>query len=82
MRNKNLALKWGDIRLSKHKFFEYQFEKGSFLYPDIFEFVFRFTRKTDHAGIEFTFGIYKLFWMRFVIYDHRHWDFVNNCWKN
>lgn len=71
---------WGDIVIWKHKSFEYQFERGSFMQDDPYEFSLRWTRKSDHAGISFIFGIRGLFWMNLRTYDHRHWDDKNNCW--
>lgn len=83
MKNKNIiSSTWGDIQISKHRSFEYQFERGSFLGDDVFEFKFTWSRKRDHAGINFTFGINKLFWFNLNIHDHRHWDVDNNCWQS
>lgn len=79
---KILTWSWGDIQIAPYKSFEYQFEKGSFLGDDVFEFKFRWTRKCDHAGIDFTFGIRYLFWMNLNIHDHRHWDDENNCFMS
>lgn len=77
---KIITPRWGDIPISKHKSFEYQFEDSSFLNDNIIEFQINWSRKRDHAGISFTFGIYKLFWMNLNIHDHRHWDRDNDCW--
>lgn len=73
---------WGDIPISKYKSFEYQFEGPHWMDRDIFEFKLSWTRKCDHAGISFTFGIFKLFWMNLNIHDHRHWDFDNECFMS
>lgn len=75
-----LTPKWGDIPICKYKSFEYQFEGSSFMNEDLFEFKVQWTRNCDHAGISFTFGIWKLFWMNLNIHDHRHWDYENNTW--
>ncbi len=75
-----ITLRWGDIQIWKHKSFEWQFEPGSFMGDDRWECNIRWTRNRDHAGISFTFGIYKLFWMNLNTHDHRHWDVDNNCW--
>ncbi len=82
MNNKNYTLTptWGDITISKNKSFEYQFEFGNFC-NSLFEFKVEWTTKCDHAGPSFTFSIYKLFWINFKIYDHRHWDSDLNVWK-
>ena len=47
---------WGDIPIWKHKSFEYQFEGSKFCNKPV-ELSLRWRRKTDHAGISFTFGI-------------------------
>jgi len=70
---------WGDIVLSKNKSFEYQLERKFATQP--FEFSLSWTTKQDHAGISFTFSIYKLFWISLRIYDHRHWDCENGRWE-
>jgi hypothetical protein len=83
MKNHILYLTWGDITLSKNKSFEYQFEFGKNTSSNSpFELSFVVTEKRDHAGPCFTFGIKNLFWVCLKIYDHRHWDDENNCWKN
>lgn len=74
--------RWGDIQIAKHKSFEYQFEKGSFMQDDPFEFKLSWTRRRHHAGISFTFGIRWLFWMNLNVHDHRHWDEEKNDWEN
>lgn len=79
--NNIITPSWGDIQIWKHKSFEWQFERGSFMCDDPFEFKLSCRRKTDHAGISFTFGHRKLFWMNLNIHDHRHWDRTNDCWQ-
>jgi len=77
---------WGDTVIWKHKSFEYQFEGPGFMLDDPhswgIEFNWRWTRKRDHAGPSFTFGIRGLFWMNLNIHDHRHWDTENDTWKS
>ena len=70
---------WGDILITKHKSFEYQFEGSKMMAndPSPIEFSLRRNTKCDHAGIDFTFGIRGLFWMNFNIHDNRHWDYEN-----
>ena len=75
-----LTPKWGCIQLTRHKFFEYQFESNKFN-SDPFELSLTWTSRCDHAGIDFVFSVYKLFWICFSIFDNRHWDFNNECWK-
>lgn len=76
----HITPRWGDIVISKHKSFEYQLERDTGHTP--FELSLRWSRKTDHAGVQFTFSVYKLFWLNLNIHDHRHWDFDNDCWVN
>jgi hypothetical protein len=74
---------WGDIPITKFKSFEYQFEfsKNNSLTQNPFEFSINWTTKHDHAGIHFTFSIYKLFWMNLNIHDCRHWDHQKDTWQ-
>ena len=76
-----ITLRWGDIRIWKHKSFEYQFEGPRFMNDDLFEFKLFWNRKRDHAGINFIFGIWKLFWLSLNIHDHRHWNENTNSWQ-
>ena len=59
-------------QISKTKSWEFQISteigSGSF-----FNLVFAWTRKCDHAGLNFTFEILS-FYMHFLIHDNRHWD--------
>jgi hypothetical protein len=61
-----------NIPITEHKSFEIELTKGNEI--DIFEHCFRWNRKVDHAGIRYTFSIYKLFSFYINIYDHRHWN--------
>lgn len=63
-----------NIRLSKNKSFEYQLEVFPKIF-DVFEFSVRWRTKGDHAGPAFVFGIRYLFWLSLSVYDHRHWDY-------
>ena len=72
--------RWGAIQIAKNKSFEYQIEFNKFA-DQPFEFSFRWTTKRDHAGLDFTFSIYKLFWLNLNISDHRHWDRENDQWQ-
>lgn len=75
-----ISHKWGDIQIAKNKSFEYQFEDGSFMRDDLFEFKISWTSKCDHAGISFTLGIKGFFWMNLNVHDHRHWDEEKKTW--
>lgn len=66
-----------DFRLSKHKSFCAQVD---YTREELFTFIMRWTRRTDHAGFLFEFGILGIY-VEFEIYDHRHWDYEKNCWE-
>jgi len=46
----------------------------------IFEASFKITEREDHAGARLCFEIIGYFF-HIVLYDHRHWDFENDCWE-
>lgn len=72
---------WGDIIISSHKSFEYQFDFGSSVpQHSLFHLSFQITRKVDHSGPRFNFGIHRLFHISLGIYDHRHWNHKENRW--
>lgn len=73
--------RWGAIQIAKNKSFEYQIEFDKF-HDEPFEFSLRWTSKRDHAGIDFTFSIYKLFWINLNIHDHRHWNHDEDRWES
>jgi len=75
----DLTPTWGVVRLTENKTFEYQFESKRFT-SDPFEFSLSWTTRKDHAGFEFVFSIYRLFWICFSVYDNRHWDYERGCW--
>lgn len=64
--------------LSTHKYFEMEFGKGSDW--SVFDCSFRWKRNVDHAGPQFQFEIWKLFFFIAKIYDHRHWNTEQNRW--
>lgn len=70
----------GTFRLTEHKYFQYQIETNNFN-ENPFELSASWTTRKDHAGFEFIFSIFKMFWICFSILDNRHWDFENECWK-
>lgn len=72
---------WGAVHLTKHKVFEYQFEFTDFNNQPL-KLQFNWTHKQDHAGPEFIFSIYKLFWICFCVYDTRHWNYKTNSWAD
>lgn len=74
------SLTYGTVKLSNNKYFEYQFE-GSGFSKSWFELEAKWTRKSDHAGLWFSFSLFDLFWINFNISDNRHWDYENDCWK-
>ena len=48
--------------------------------PLLFDSELRWTRKIDHAGLEFGIGLLG-YGINFRIYDTRHWNDFDNCWE-
>jgi hypothetical protein len=66
------------LKLSKNKTLELQ--SGIWKKWNYFDLSIKLNRHTDHVGVMFnieTFGLYFIF----QVYDHRHWDWENNCWE-
>lgn len=65
--------------LPPHKFFSIQLSWSN--YWDIVEASIDLDFKgQDHAGLKIDFKVLGLFFV-FNIYDHRHWDYDNDCWE-
>jgi len=77
-----LEWKWIYFPITKNKSFEYQLELGSKFADQPFELNIRWSSKGDHAGFNFRFSIYKLFWIEFNLCDNRHWNYEENRWWN
>lgn len=60
---------------------DYYFKFGVCFIGDLFNAVTYWNRKADHAGFIFNITIFGLT-LHFNIYDNRHWDFIENNWKN
>jgi len=59
-----------------HRFWEFEVYKSNAIIRCILEF----TTRQDHAGFGMELDLFG--WgIDFKIYDHRHWDFENNCWE-
>lgn len=69
-----------DWQLSEHKFLEIECHYMQD-FNDWFRFDIHWSRKGDHAGFESSFDIVGLYGT-FHIYDHRHWDYVKDCWNS
>ena len=68
-----------DKKLSKHKFLELELFVDS---QHIFELQIDLRlRGRDHAGPAITLNLLCLA-VSARIYDHRHWDYKNNCWED
>jgi len=68
-----------NFRMAKNKSLEIQC--GTFAdVRTIFEASFKVNKKEHHAGARLCLEI--LGW-HFIVafYDHRHWDFENECWE-
>ncbi len=79
-----LTPSYGDIKLTDHKSFEWQFEflqKASDMCGNsLFGYTLELTHARDHAGISLTFSIKKLLWLNINIHDHRHWNELKRRW--
>ena len=71
---KNLGCVHG--RIGKHWSWEFEHTYYSTLLVDI---EMRWSRCTDHAGFDFTFGLFG-YGVHFRIYDTRHWDYEKNAY--
>lgn len=72
----DLGHTWGN--LTKNKSWELQ---HSLYDGTLFDFNFDWARRGDHAGLEIVLGILT-YGVHFRIYDHRHWDYEHNTWKD
>jgi hypothetical protein len=77
-----LELDNGEIALTKNKTFDYQFDGPAWYRHngDVFEFNIKINRHEDHAGLYFSFGIFKLFMIHISLHDNRHWNYDENRW--
>ncbi len=65
--------------LPPHKFFTVQLSWSN--YWDLIDVTFDLDFKgQDHAGLRIDLKVLGLFFV-FNIYDHRHWDYDNDCWE-
>jgi len=66
------------LSLSENKTLEVQLE---FWDSDetIFDFSFKWSRRTDHAGVSLDISIWR-FSFYFSICDNRHWDYEKKQW--
>lgn len=74
--------RWGAIALTKNKTLSYELNFGR--EADInsfFKLYFNITRNTDHAGTEFEFAIFNLFWISISFNDNRHWNYEEQRWE-
>jgi len=64
-------------QVSKTKFWELQIDNDNT--GTIFNFNIDWTRKCDHAGFRFNFGVLS-FNIDFNFYDNRHWDYERDAY--
>ena len=62
--------------LTKNKVAEVQVSRSNVL----FNTTLRWSMNSDHAGINLQLGIIS-YEIEMQIYDSRHWDYQNRCWK-
>lgn len=67
---------WSGPTPVKNKFWEVQMIRNN----NWLRIEFEFTVKQDHAGMNLELGLFG-YEIHFTLYDNRHWDFENNCWK-
>ena len=59
----------------KHKYIEIELYKDS----SILSFSFNWSVRQDHAGIEFSLGLFG-YTVRYQFYDNRHWNHKEGRW--
>jgi hypothetical protein len=64
-------------RLGQHSAWEIQ---HSYYSPLLVDCELRWSRCTDHAGIEFSIGVLG-YGVQFRTYDTRHWNYDKNRWE-
>ena len=64
-------------KLTKNKYAELQITKGG---DEIIGGAIRLAFREDHAGLMIDFSLFRRS-IYFQIYDNRHWDYKNNCYK-
>jgi len=64
-------------KITKYKAWELEHTFYTGLVADL---ELKWSQRTDHAGIEFVIGILG-YGINFRIYDTRHWDDYDKCWK-
>lgn len=73
-----------NFRLSKHKCIEFQIEFSWICYSmanEWFRFEIGTKSRQDHGGFYFYLCLLRKFAIMIDLYDTRHWDLENNCWK-
>ncbi len=53
---------------------------GVYLTNNLVNFHMDWSIKEDHAGVMLEFALFG-FGASICLYDCRHWDYVNDCWK-
>lgn len=66
------------FKISENKYVEVEVWKDSSVI-NYFDFVFRWSRKGDHAGIVFSVGLLRNCFSS-TFYDSRHWNWDENRW--
>ena len=72
---KNLWHTGGSV--TSHKHWELKFIRHAYT---LFEVHVGLTARQDHAGLSSTLGLLG-YSINLHVYDDRHWDDENNCWK-
>jgi hypothetical protein len=64
-------------KFSKHKAWEVNVYKTD----SVISIFFSLNVKRDHAGVQLVLGVLG-YECEANLYDTRHWDYENNCWRN
>lgn len=68
------------ISFTKNKYFCFQLSFWKNDKENIFHFIIRLNKRSDHAGLNLSLSIWK-FMIDFQIYDNRHWDYDKDAWE-
>lgn len=79
MKTKIKKSNFGSFHIFGNKYFEWQLDLLTNLCNWI-SFKCYLTEKCDHAGFTFELSLFKLFFVSFIIYDNRHWNYEKNRW--
>ncbi len=68
------------VPFTKNKYFEFQTAYWKDNKSTNFDFIMRWDKRCDHAGLYFEVSIWK-FYLGIACYDNRHWDWDKDEWE-